>query len=157
MKWSNHKLCTFAVVFAVTGRILPAFIAGLGSILPDVFEFGLVKHRTLTHWPFTYVIGIIVLLPAIKVMSWWTWLVVACLLTGCLLHLGEDALSKGGIPLFNPSGQRYGVGWYITDTITEWAVVGGIVSVAIYISWYRDFLSADFLAKEVNWLFALVR
>lgn len=157
MKWRNHKLCTFAITFALTGRLLLAFIAGLGSILPDVFEMGLVKHRTLTHWPFTYVIGIIVLLPLIKLMSWWAWLIVACLLFGCLLHLGEDALSKGGIPIFKPAGKRYGLGWYITDTITEWAVVGGIVAVATYISWRRGFLSSDFLANEASWFLSLVR
>ncbi|ORJ61343.1 metal-dependent hydrolase [Geothermobacter hydrogeniphilus] len=152
MKWRNHKLCTFALVFAATGRLLPAFIAGIGSILPDLLEMRLVRHRTLTHWPFTYVIGIVVLLPLVKVLTWWGWLIVSCLLIGCLLHLAEDGLSKGGIPLFSPAGKRYGAGWYVTDTITETFMAVGIVVVAVYFSWRRGFLSADFLADEVNWL-----
>jgi membrane-bound metal-dependent hydrolase YbcI (DUF457 family) len=154
MKWRNHKLCTVFVVFAATGRLLPAFIAGLGSILPDILEGGLVRHRTLTHWPFVYVALILSIVPAIKLVSWWAWLVVGCLLIGCILHLAEDALSKGGIPLFNPAGKKYGLGWYITDTITETFVSAGIVLVSLYVAGRRGFLSADFLAEEVRWFFS---
>ena len=154
MKWRNHKLCTVCVVFAATGRLLPAFIAGLGSILPDVLEAGLVRHRTLTHWPFVYAALILSIVPAIRLVSWWAWLIVGCLLIGCILHLAEDALSKGGIPLFNPAGKKYGLGWYITDTITETFVSAGIVLVALYVAGRRGFLSADFLAEEILWFFS---
>lgn len=152
MKWRNHKLCTLCIVFAVTGRILPSFIAGVGSILPDVIEAGLVKHRTITHWPFLYLGLILTIVPAVKFVSWWAWLILGCLLIGCLLHLAEDSLSKGGIPLFNPVGKKYGLGWYITDTITETFVVTWIVAVTLYFSWRQGFLSADFLSHEIGWL-----
>jgi len=152
MKWRNHKLCTFCVMFAATGRLLPAFIAGLGSILPDLLEAGLFRHRTLTHWPVIYVLAIIVLLPAIKLVSWWTWLVSACLVIGCLLHLAEDGLGKGGIPLLNPAGRKFGAGWYVTDTIAETFVVVGIVVLALVVAGKRGFLSMGFLAVEIQWL-----
>lgn len=154
MKWRNHKLCTVCIVFAATGRLLPSFIAGLGSILPDVLEAGFVRHRTLTHWPFVYVALILTIVPAIKHVSWWAWLVVGCLLIGCILHLAQDALSKGGIPLFNPAGKKYGLGCYVTDTISETFVFTGIVLVALYVAGQRGFLSTNFLAEEIRWLFS---
>ena len=154
MKWRNHKLCTVCIMYAATGRLLLSFIAGVGSILPDVFESGLVKHRTLTHWPPIYAALILTVVPAIRLVTWWGWLIAGCLIMGCILHLAEDALSKGGIPLFNPVGKKYGLSCYVTDTITETIVVVLIVVAALYVAGRRGFLSTDFLAEEIHWLFS---
>lgn len=41
------------------------------------------------------------------------------LTTGCLSHITEDALSKGGVPFLLPTSEPHGAGLCMTNTITE--------------------------------------
>ncbi len=72
MTWKTHKLTTATVVLAVTGNPLWAFLAAMGSVIPDGLEFILYghdvpiwKHRKFTHWPIPYLITAVVLAPVI--------------------------------------------------------------------------------------------
>lgn len=38
MKWTNHKMLTGAIVYAVTGNPLSAVVSAIGSVIPDAVE-----------------------------------------------------------------------------------------------------------------------
>ncbi len=38
MKWINHKITTFSIVFLVTHSLIPSFLAAIGSVIPDAIE-----------------------------------------------------------------------------------------------------------------------
>jgi membrane-bound metal-dependent hydrolase YbcI (DUF457 family) len=152
MRWQNHKVCTVCMVFAVGGRVLPAILAGLGSVLPDLLEAGLVRHRTLTHWFPLYFVAALIFVPMARVFFWPAGLVVACLLLGCLCHLVQDGLSRGGVPLFTPDGRRFGACLYVTRTITETFVVAGIVAISLLVAFNRGFFVDGRIMEEIRWL-----
>lgn len=152
MRWQNHKVCTVCMVFSAGGRILPAFLAGLGSVLPDLLEAGLVRHRTLIHWFPLYLGAALIAVPAARAFFWPAGLVAACLLLGCLCHLVQDGLSRGGVPLFIPDGRRYGAGLYITRTITETLVVAGIVVISLLVAFDRGFFAHGRIMEEIRWM-----
>lgn len=135
-------LATAAVGIAlapdVDGLLLAAGLLA-GCNLPDDLEFPLnigglrgptlIPHRSLTHWPWAYVAAIVaarMLLP----MPWGLIAVGAAL--GALLHLAIDAVSPHGIPWlspFRPIPPSHAI--YRTWTLSEWRIVGPIVTVAI--------------------------
>jgi membrane-bound metal-dependent hydrolase YbcI (DUF457 family) len=80
------------------------------------------------------------------------WLLAACLLLGCFCHLVQDGLSQGGVPLFMPDGRRYGVGLYITRTITETLVVAGIVAISLLVAFGRGYFDHGRIMEELRWL-----
>lgn len=152
MRWQNHKICTICMVFAAGGRILPAILAGFGSTLPDLLEAGLVRHRTLTHWIPLYLIAALILVPMARAIFWSAGLLSACLLLGCLCHLVQDGLSRGGIPLFTPNGRRFGAGLYVTGTITEHFVVAGMIAISLLVAWDRSYFEPGRMMEEIRWL-----
>lgn len=63
MKWINHKVSTFSLVFLLTHDIVSSVIAAGGSILPDAIEGHNYRsdrwrrnHRRVSHWLFGYVL-----------------------------------------------------------------------------------------------------
>jgi membrane-bound metal-dependent hydrolase YbcI (DUF457 family) len=140
------------MVFAAGGRILPAVFAGLGSILPDLLEAGLIRHRTLTHWFPLYLGASLVFVPMARAFFWPAGLVAACLLLGCLCHLVQDGLSRGGVPLLMPDGRRYGAGLYITRTITETLVVFCIVVISLLVAFDLGFFAHGRIMEEIRWM-----
>ena len=74
----------------------------VGAIFPDIdLHFSALPHRTLSHWPFPYLVG----LP----LAWCSehlWLAVFCI--GCLVHIFLDSFSMAGTPFVNPFGKRIG-------------------------------------------------
>lgn len=152
MRWQNHKICTVCIVFAAGGRILPAILAGCGSVFPDLLEVGLVRHRTLTHWAPVYLIAAVIMVPMARSFFLPAGLVNACLILGCLCHLVQDGLSRGGVPFFTPNGRRFGAGLYITRTITETLVVAGIVAISLLVAFDRGFFAHGRIMEEIKWL-----
>jgi len=64
LKWKNHRLVSFALVFAGTGHLLPAFVAMRGSTFPDQIEESFLSptwaknHRKGTHYWVYYMVPI---------------------------------------------------------------------------------------------------
>lgn len=108
MRWRNHKIVTGLAIYSLTGGFLSAGVAAVGSILPDVLEVGgILKHRSITHWPYPY-------MAAAAVVYFWQWRnssIIPYLLyffvLGMVMHLLLDGLSKSGIPVgSSPSDDR---------------------------------------------------
>ncbi|APG23945.1 metal-dependent hydrolase [Syntrophotalea acetylenica] len=152
MRWQNHKICTVCIVFAAVGRILPAIVAGFGSVLPDLLEAGLVRHRTLTHWTPFYIITGVIMVPMARAFFLPAGLVTAFLILGCLCHIVQDGLSRGGVPLFTPNGRRFGAGFYITRTITETLVVSGIMAISLLVAADKGYFGEKRILGELRWL-----
>lgn len=82
MKWINHKLITFSLVFLITDNIVSSSIAALGSVFPDKLEMNpfetlnknkdkktiqLAKdHRKTSHWFVLYLVPALILLLYLK-------------------------------------------------------------------------------------------
>lgn len=122
MLWVNHKLTTGAVVFMITGNLAATMISVIASVWPDLIEypFGpMIKHRTITHWPYPPLIAI-----GIFCFFWirtgdLAFYYALFLPIGWLMHLATDFMSVGGIPFGNPSGNRVGISLYKTRTERE--------------------------------------
>lgn len=69
MKWVSHKFATAAIVFSVTGNIIVAGVAMLGSVFPDSVEGKIPpqtnkvaykkwrsRHRKHSHWLIPYLL-----------------------------------------------------------------------------------------------------
>lgn len=68
MKWINHKISTFSLVFLLTSDFISSLIAAAGSIIPDALEGHdydtdrwRKNHRRLSHWLLGYVISGLIL------------------------------------------------------------------------------------------------
>jgi len=151
LRWHNHKLTTIAMVYAATGTIVSAALAGIGSVLPDLFEFhGVVPHRSITHWPYPYVVVMLVLYAIVSVSpSYWTYFLIFVVF-GCICHLFEDCLSRGGIPWGTPFGPRKGFDMYVTFTGSEYITVWVLLFVSVSAMLARGFLHKSYLEAEVQ-------
>ncbi|GAB5045613.1 hypothetical protein [Thermodesulfovibrio sp. TK110] len=63
MKWINHKVATFSVVYFITHDVISSVFAMVGSIFPDAIEGHNYaserwkrNHRRLSHWFLGYFI-----------------------------------------------------------------------------------------------------
>ena len=149
MRWQYHKLTSGAAIYAVTGGYLPTLMAMLGSIIPDLLEMGIVRHRTLTHWPPPWI-----LLTLFSYVQCWfspsIWLYLFFFIcTGALLHLGEDYLSVTGIPFRSPCSPRRGAGLYLTGTMGEAFLAMAITVLFFLFAWVRGFFTAGHAMEEM--------
>lgn len=155
MRWQYHKLTSGAAVYAVTGAYFPTLMAMVGSILPDVVELGIVRHRTATHWPPPWL--------ALAVLSYgacWfcpnIWLYLFFFIwIGALLHMGEDYLSITGIPFRSPGSLRRGAGLYVTGTMRESVLAISFIGISLLIAYQRGFLAVGHFIQETTKLKAL--
>lgn len=153
MKWRNHKLVTFSAVFSISGGVIPALAAMIGSILPDVLEMrGLISPRTVTHYVWFWLGGSVAFWLALKRSDFSSIFlyIIFFVASGGLLHVCEDALSYGGIPIYTPYGRHVGLGLYETDTISEEFTVLGLVVIFTGFAWCRGFLSTEHLSGQVQ-------
>src|SRR5664279_2714376 len=112
------------MVYAATGTVISASLAGIGSVLPDVFEMrGVLPHRTVTHWPYPYFVVIIILYAITCASPTYLRYILFFIFIGCVCHLFEDCLSRGGIPWKTPYGPRWGFDLYVTRTTSEYLTV----------------------------------
>lgn len=141
------------MVFSLTGGFIASIAAAIGSLLPDVLELGgLVQHRTATHYLWFWVPASIILWLALRSTGFSVvWLyTLFFFVSGGLLHVLQDALSNGGIPLVTPYGPRTGLGVYRTDTFSEEFTVFGLLVIFGFLSWVRGFLDPDYLSSQVE-------
>lgn len=91
----------------------------------------LIPHRTLTHWPGTWVIFTIICCWSILVSE--NTLFLAFSFTGigfcasAWLHLAMDIMTPSGIPLLTPFGNRTSLNLYKTNSIKEWLYISVFV------------------------------
>lgn len=111
-----------------------------GALAPDYLEVAygdpkagqtVIAHRTWTHQPVFWLLGI-VLLFAFWTAAWWQWALAGWLASG-LFHLAMDIFSVSGIPLAHPRGRRTAVVLYRTSGWSENVfilLVMGVLSLA---------------------------
>lgn len=150
MRWQYHKLTSGAAVYAVTGGYFTTFMAMLGSIIPDMLEMGIIRHRTVTHWPLPWIV-----LAAVSYGVCWAspniWLYLFFFICiGALLHLGEDYLSVTGIPFRSPGSPRRGAGLYATGTMGEAFLAMSITGLFLVIAWTRGFFTTGHAMEEME-------
>lgn len=149
MRWQYHKLTSGAAIYAVTGGYIPTFMAMFGSIMPDLLEMGIVRHRTVTHWPPPWIVLALVSYGACRhspnVLLYF--LFYTCV--GALLHLGEDYLSVTGIPFRSPGSTRRGAGLYVTGTVGEAVLVMFVTGLFLLIAWWRGFFTTAHAMEEI--------
>lgn len=153
MRWRNHKIITGLAVYSITGGFLSAGVAVVGSILPDVLETGgILKHRTITHWPYPYMV-------AATVVYCWQWkntslipYLICFFVLGIVMHLFLDGLSKSGIPVGpTPSAdKRIAMNIYRTFTPSEEITAAGLMVIFIATAYFRGFLGGEHLQLEVK-------
>lgn len=86
----------FATVFPI------AACPVIGAVFPDIdIHIPCLKHRTVTHWPILYGMGIL-----LAYLAGYLWLSLFCI--GCLVHILLDSLSVMGVPVTTPFGKRRG-------------------------------------------------
>lgn len=140
-----------------------------GSTAPDWLEFGLIKHRTLTHLPWLWVLMYAV---SVSMVSHYDiGVFVSCLVTGfcigAISHLVGDIGTPMGVPLFSPS-KRYSLNLWRTGQTSEkipifvaWLVVGLLALLRFYLApdgWDDFMLSSErFVASSKEWLLQEIR
>jgi len=72
------------------------------------------------------------------------------LYTGGLLHIVQDSLSNGGVPMVTPYGRRFGFGLYRTGTLSEEFTVLGLSALFTLFAWKRGFLSSEYIASQAK-------
>lgn len=149
MKWQSHKICNIAIIYGLTGNLKATIFATIGAILPDVMELnGIIKHRTITHFPWFYVVAIILLIPTMHLnyyvtLGFWT-------IIGCLLHLTMDAMSKSGIPYRTPYGnKKIALNLYTTHHITEIYIVGLVAILFFVIARINNYTTNDHFTNQI--------
>jgi inner membrane protein len=150
MRWQYHKLTSGAAIYAVTGGYIPTCMAMIGSIMPDLMEMGIVRHRTVTHWPLPWIILALVSYETCR-LSPNIWIYIFTFICiGALLHLGEDYLSVTGIPFRLPvSTRRKGLGMYVTGTMGETILAISIIGLFLSIAWLRGFFTTGHAMEEI--------
>lgn len=149
MRWQHHKLTSGAAIYAVTGGFFPTCMAMLGSILPDLLEWGIVRHRTVTHWPSPWIVLALVSYGAcwLSPNVWLYLFFFICI--GAILHLGEDYMSVTGIPFRTPGSPRRGAGLYVTGTMGEVALAMSVTGLFLLFAWSRGFFSIGHVMEEM--------
>lgn len=149
MRWQFHKLTSGAVVYAVTGGYFPTCMAMIGSIIPDLLEMGIVRHRTITHWPQPWIVLFLVSYGACRHFpNVWMYLF-SYICIGALLHLGEDYLSVTGIPFRSPRCPRRGAGLYVTGSFGEAVLAMFVTGLFLLIAWDRGFFTTGHAMEEI--------
>jgi inner membrane protein len=149
MRWQYHKLTTGAAVYAMTGSYFPTIMAMIGSIIPDLLEMGIVRHRTVTHWPPPWIILALVSYGACR-LSPKVWLYLFFFICiGALFHRGEDYLSVTGIPFRLPGSPRRRAGLYVTGSMGEAFLAMSVVGFSLLFAWIRGFFTAGHVMEEM--------
>jgi len=145
MKHFNHKIISFGISALAGADIVGVLGALAGSTLPDLdIPLG-IPHRTITHWwPIYTGAGIAVkflptgyLPPLVTDFVFWV-----CV--GSLLHIIEDSLTVGGIPVLGPfSKKRFSFMLTRTGGMLEYlvslAVIASIIGVISFKPHYFSF------------------
>jgi len=126
-------------------------VASGASILPDYLEMpfmGLIPHRTITHWPYLYLVMILGFGGLFYLNGHVGYYLGLFVSIGCFLHLAEDALSRSGIPFGSPFGKTRGCDFYVVHTaneaLTAFAISVPCLSAAYLMGWAeRSYLTEE--------------
>ncbi|MEM3647080.1 MAG: metal-dependent hydrolase [Thermofilum sp.] len=160
MKWVNHKITTFSLVFLVTHDFLSSLAAAGGSVLPDALEgrdspTWKREHRKVSHWLLGYV-SVAFVLWAVIVLKTRSFLPVLpgfqflfspgasgsggftlfflCaafyLTVGSILHILEDSLT-GSVPVMHPRKRTFSVRIMKTGDPLEYILSCGLLFAAL--------------------------
>ena len=163
MKWRNHRLTSGAIVFALTGHLLPAICAASGSIFPDAIEGRSYSspswqkhHRRESHYLPAYLIFCLLLwllsprqnavwnfsfqsIPALLNLRALFPLIIYIsfwFFIGSILHILEDALC-GKVPIYSIH-HRIGIRLFYVGTkkeyITTYLLVGAFLLLRAIVS-----------------------
>lgn len=150
MQWKNHRLTTCAVTYALTGSFPATAIATAASALPDVLELKLIKHRTLTHYPWLPLMPAALVWRSMQHEPGYILYVCFFILVGYVGHLAEDLLGNSGLPFWNPRGKRTGLHLYATRTPSEYVVALTIVMAALLYSWQNGMFGQAYLLQAAD-------
>lgn len=151
MKWYSHKLTTGAIMYAITGNPIAAYITAAGSIIPDAVE-GFPdetnynqwrkNHRRLSHWAIPYFIAAVVLYlfaswsGGLSIINHFSFrslshfrpaqyaavaYIFSLLSFGAVCHVIEDAIC-GKVPALDPK-ERIGVKLFYVGSPNEYLLV----------------------------------
>lgn len=156
MKWQNHKLCNAAIIYGITGNLQATILSTIGAILPDVIELnGLIRHRTITHYPYIYIIPAILIAPFTHISLYY--IILYWVLIGCITHIILDAFSKCGIPYKNPYGsKRIALNLYITHQISEWKIAILIAIAFGMLARFNGYLYTNHFIKELTSIYTYI-
>lgn len=140
-----------------------------GSTAPDWLEFGLIKHRTLTHLPWLWLLMYAVSVSMVAHFE--VGVLAACLITGfclgALSHWVGDVGTPMGVPLLNPT-RRYSINMWSTGKPSEkapiiiaWIVVAIMAALRFSIApqqWVWFFSASErWFAMTGQWLMSEIR
>ncbi len=105
MKWINHKILTFSIIWTITDSITAGIISAFGSIFPDAIEFFVYyifplkrTHRTWSHWFVIYLIPLILIsISHYLILNQTFAFFIKFFLIGALFHIAEDSIT-GKVP-----------------------------------------------------------
>lgn len=141
-------MTTLLLVYACTGGAVSALVAAEAATIPDRVEMavGVVPHRTVTHWLWIYLLPLV----GVSFVMFHSMLLylVFFVFVGCFLHVFEDFLSRGGIPVKGPFSSPVGANFYVTGTVSEVITSLLIVCAALVVAWGRGFLDPEYLASQ---------
>ncbi len=150
MKWQNHKLCNAAIIYGITGNLRATILSSIGAVLPDILELnGVIRHRTITHYPYIYIVPAILLIPFMHTNIYYMtlfWVII-----GCIIHLILDSASKSGIPYIRPYGNdKIAFNLYTTHHISEWYISIFITLIFGMLARLNNFLYVNHFTNELN-------
>ncbi len=159
MKWRNHKIVSFSIIYSVTGSLIASTFTMIGSVLPDVLELGgTIQHRTVTHLAWLWLLICGACWMAFKNTGFTSvayYLLFFCFVGGAL-HVFEDSLSDGGVPVLDPYGKKIGFGVYRTKTLSEELTVLGLVVLFTAFSFKKGYLAATYLGGQVEKIIVMI-
>lgn len=153
MQWYFHKTTTFALVYAVSGDLTASIVAGVASIIPDAIEMpfmGLIPHRTITHWPYLYLVLIAGFGCAWNLSGHIGFQMGLFVSIGCLLHVAEDALSKTGVPYGWPFGKKRGLDFYKVHTFREVCTAVTIIVPCFCGAYFLGWTETSYITEEAQ-------
>lgn len=151
MKLHNHAILTTGIVYSVTGNVIGACAAAVGSLLPAVAG---AKHHRYSHfiWPWVLVTGLAWhLLRAVEYSSL-TLYIAFFLLSGAVLHILTDILSDVGIPALSPEGEKCAFGLYKNGTRWETVTLLGLLAVFGVFAGIKGYLDVGYISKQLQLL-----
>jgi len=137
----------FCSAFGLSGSLPGALIA---AAVAAVVEIKYLQHRTLTHYPWIFIVPAALLWRQMQTTGGYIAYTVFFILVGYILHLIQDFMSKSGIPLFHPYKQSRGLRLYVTHTPSEFTVAMAWVLFAAAFAWSRDMLTPQYLTQVME-------
>lgn len=125
MMWFTHKITAGLTAYACGCSLIQVGALTFGAILPDLLELKISRnnfyimnmiHRRFTHWWPPYILFIIGCLSIGRNDITKT---LAFVGLGGLVHIFQDSLTMGGIPIINPFKPSFRFGLFYVGSFKE--------------------------------------